>query len=80
MKATEKKEAASQFKANIENIENELQVLAAHVRNKYEYRDVECDVIPDFKSGVVVTVRNDTGEVIDERPMTAEERQLKLGE
>lgn len=40
-----------------------------------EDRDVECEVRKDFRHGRVTTVRNDTGEIVDDRTMTAAERQ-----
>lgn len=40
-----------------------------------EERDVECEVRKDYRHGRVTTVRTDTGEVVDERTMTAQERQ-----
>jgi hypothetical protein len=40
-----------------------------------EDRDVECEIRKDYVHGSVTTVRTDTGEVVDERVMRAEERQ-----
>lgn len=43
-----------------------------------EEREVECEILRDDKAGSMVTVRLDTGEVIDERAQDVEERQLPL--
>jgi hypothetical protein len=32
----------------------------------------------DYKKGIVKTFRNDTGELVKERPMSDEEKQMKM--
>jgi hypothetical protein len=49
--------------------------LSTIVSSGTEDREVDCEVSKDFIHGKVTTVRMDTGEVVDERVMTAEERQ-----
>jgi len=52
--------------------------LASIVRNRSEIREVRCDVVMDYESADVLTVRQDTGEVAYRRPMTNDERQRQL--
>lgn len=77
-KETEKKEVAAQFAAEIKALQNELSALAACVRNGYEYRGIECDAILDYKNNAVNYVRQDTGETVRTRTMSAAERQEEL--
>lgn len=53
--------------------------IAEEIATRKTQRNVECEVIftADLK---VVTVRKDTGEVVDVRDMTADEQQMVLGE
>ena len=48
------------------------------IRCGYEFRQVECDVVKDYKSGMVTIMRNDTFETIDSREMTEAEAQARL--
>ena len=77
-KEAEKKDVASQFATQIKTLQNEMSALAACVRNKYEYRGIECDVLLDYKNNAVNYVRQDTGETVRTRVMTATERQEEL--
>jgi len=74
----EKKEVAAQFSAKIKTLANETNLLAVNVRNRWEYRSIECDVIYDYKKGEVKYVRLDSGEIHRTRVMTAAERQEAL--
>ena len=58
---------------------NEITRKLSHIITmKTEDRDVECDVVKDYKANTVTTFRSDTGEQVDQRPMSAEERQEEL--
>jgi hypothetical protein len=74
----EKKNVTSQLKAKMDNAESDLRLVKMNFDNGFEYRDIDCEVRMDFIAGMVVTTRIDTGEVIDNVPMTAAERQLEL--
>lgn len=50
------------------------------INNGYEYREVACDQTFDYPRGLVTITRKDTGDVIEERAMTADERQVGFGE
>jgi hypothetical protein len=62
-------------KSDIDLLEGVTSKLCAIISTGYEEREVDCEVRRDFKHGKVTTIRTDTGEVVDERTMTAEERQ-----
>jgi uncharacterized FlaG/YvyC family protein len=72
------KEVSASIKAQIAQLDAEISEKALQINNGYEYRNVECRMDKDYRLGGVTITRLDTGEVIRERPMTAEERQLEL--
>jgi uncharacterized FlaG/YvyC family protein len=72
------KEVSASIKAQIAQLDAEISEKALQINNGYEYRNVECRMDKDYRLGSVTITRVDTGEVIRERPMTAEERQMEL--
>jgi hypothetical protein len=73
-----KKAVAAQLKAELEQVLNDQRVLAGKLRDGYEYRDIKCEETKDYIHGLVTLVRLDTGEVVNERAMTVDERQQTL--
>jgi hypothetical protein len=71
-------EAVSQFKAEIEKMEAEMNRLAALINNGYEYREVECEVISNYRDGQITVLRVDTGEEVEARAMNGAEQQMGL--
>lgn len=74
----EKKEVMSDFTAKINKIVADSRVLSRKVSTRKEERQVECDREFDYTKGMVYTVRMDTGETIDQRKMTEDEKQERL--
>jgi len=72
------KEVGASIKAQIAQLDAEISEKALQINNGYEYRNVECRMDKDYRLGSVTITRLDTGEVIRERAMTVEERQLEL--
>jgi len=73
-----KKSEAEKIAGDIALVEEGIQALRKALRDGEEERDVECHVHRDFDNHTVVTIRNDTGEIIEERPMTQAELQTSL--
>jgi hypothetical protein len=69
------KDIGAELKAKKEQIDNALRVLGQTARNGYEYRPVAVRVEADFRQGRVYEIREDTGEVVGERPLTEQDRQ-----
>jgi len=69
-----KKAVASDYKSRIEAVAGKIGVLSTTVRNGAEFRDVPCLTTFDFTKGKVVTIREDTGEELENREMKAQER------
>jgi hypothetical protein len=72
------KAEAKRRKSFIEEKEGELRRISAEVRDKATFRDIECERRFDYRMGIVVEVRLDSGEVLNERAMTHHERQMAL--
>ena len=73
-----KKEVDAQLKAEIESHSTRALSIARKINNGYEYRDVECTLDCNYTKNSATIRRTDTGEVIETRAMTQEERQMGL--
>lgn len=73
-----KKEIASDMGAELKAKRKELTKLAEQVRSGLEIRPVDCMLVPSWEANAVHTVRQDTHETIDRRPMTPAEREKAL--
>lgn len=73
-----KVEVAAAIKAEIEAHKSRINALSKTLNNGYDYRDVDCRLLLDFALNLVTVIRDDTCEVVEERPMTADERQREL--
>jgi hypothetical protein len=76
--AEEKKAQDAEINGKIKLSKEITRKLSRIIASKTEDRDVECDVVKDYKAGTVTTFRSDTGEQVDQRTLTAEERQEEL--
>ena len=77
-KEADKKSVASQYKADIDRLTGDARASAALVRNKYEYRQVECREEFDYDHFTVSVMRLDTGETVRTRALTTAEKQAEL--
>jgi hypothetical protein len=78
-KEADVKAASAAGKAQIKEYESEMRRIQGEVRDRATYKPVACQRQFNYRMGSVVEMRLDTHEAIHERPMSAEERQLKLG-
>jgi len=68
----------AQFQSKIKEHEAEIASLSERINSGWEMRNVGCREVRDFNTGSVYVFRDDTEELIEERAMTAEERQPEL--
>ncbi|MCK9556291.1 hypothetical protein M0R36_10870 [bacterium] len=73
-----KKTVTAQLAAEVKAAVSVLRETSQKHRAGFEYRPTECKEENDYKRGMVVITRLDTGEIVNERAMTVEERQLGL--
>ncbi len=72
------KEVTTSLKADMAKCDAQISEIAQQINNGYIYRNVDCRMEKNYRLGSVTITRLDTGEIIRERPMTSEERQMKL--
>jgi hypothetical protein len=68
-------EAKSAFKTKTQGLDAQIDELKRIVLDGSERREIECFYHKDFENSTVLTIRTDTGEEVDSRRMTPEERQ-----
>lgn len=76
--AQEKAEFMADLKGRLKDAQAKVKLLAEKIRTGSEVRVVECRMEKDLLGNVVRFYRLDTGGLVEERPMTPEERQLLL--
>jgi len=74
----QKKESMNGFKSELDEIARRHRYLSDCVINEVETREVDCKIVYDWKSGKKAIIRIDTGEVVQEMPVTDEERQENI--
>lgn len=74
----DKKAKVAEFSEHIKQIGGHIAELAKMIRNKEEFREVQCKEEGDYHTRKVRTTRLDTKEIIKERDMTQIELQEKL--
>lgn len=77
LKAELKAEQAD-VRADVKRIDDQIHELSRNVSSKTELRAVECDIRRNEEARLIETIRLDSGEQVDSRPMTPAERQTKL--
>ena len=71
----QKKSAMSSFKERLDSCKMEVVSHARLYKDGYEMRDIECEEIKDFDSGIIQYIRTDTGTIARTKKMSAEDRQ-----
>lgn len=74
----EKAEAMAEFNQRVKAGTARINELANALNSGYEMREVHCHRIIDFDAGIARIKRLDTGEIIEERPLLDDERQMVL--
>jgi len=63
------------IKKEIKAITTALAENSQEIRQGWELRQVKCQMTYDYQRATVMTIRIDTGEVVDDRAMNQDERQ-----
>ena len=72
------KSAKEELKSRMAKLESQRSELANKVARKEEYRDVEVETTINYEAETYSKIRLDTGEVLFQREITEEERQMEL--
>ena len=73
-----RKETVDLIKAQVNEIDGQIVALCTEIIGKAEWRSVEVKREKDFKRNVEELIRVDTGEVVQTRALTPEERQVEM--
>lgn len=76
----EKKSVMTSYKDRLERVSGEIRVSARLYKDRYEMRDIECEVQRDLDTGEVLYIRTDTGDIVHRDKMTMVERQRRIEE
>lgn len=74
----EKKSVMSDYTARINEKKAMINRVASNIRNGYEHREVKCRIDYDFSRRVKTFAREDTGEIVQEEIITADESQQEI--
>jgi len=74
----ERKSVASEYKAKLDRMTAERNELADRVTSGEEVRRVACKLVLDYDSLTARCIREDTQEVIEERPLSDAEKQMQF--
>lgn len=72
------KSVQAQFKSRIAIAQETINGCAQKITSGFEMRLVDCEIFRDVERNKVIVTRMDTGEEVETRAMTIEERQQKL--
>lgn len=75
-----KKERNSEFKAELAAIDKVIRDASQLLHGGTRTEIAECETIYDYGAGTVTVVRVKTGEIVEEHPMEAGERQAEIAE
>ena len=68
----------AQYKGKLEQCEANINAKKRLVRDKREIRAVEVEIVTDLTDCTLQVTRLDTSEIIEDRPLTGDEKQLKI--
>lgn len=71
---------AAQYKSNVKRLEAEISGCAEKLNTGWEMKRQECFEIRDYATGHLSVIRKDNGDIVEERALTGEERQMALFE
>lgn len=74
-----KKEVVKSLDSEIAAFETEVSNLATKVKDGYEYRNIDCEMVFDIETRMKTVYRMDDETVVERLPMTADELQQDLG-
>ena len=76
----DKKAVMSDFKSRIDLLQANVNSAATKLNNGYEMQNIKCEIVPDWDKKVWQYFRVDDESLVREKPMTADDLQMKLEE
>lgn len=75
----EKSESSKNHAAVLKSIKVTIKEISKKISDGFESRPVDCYKKLDFTRGMAYIIRSDINEIVEERPLDENERQLQLG-
>lgn len=72
----EKKSVVAEYNGRVKVVQQRIHTLSYKVTSGEEMRSVDCELKLNYTKLIATLVRLDTQEVVNDRPMTDEERQM----
>ena len=73
-----KKSVVADCNDKIARLDSEMHALSRKINSGYEYRMTKCQYVFDWERLTKTLIRIDTGEIVDIRPVTDEDKQQSL--
>ena len=70
----------TQIKSRKQQAEAIISDCASKLNEGYEMKNIDCRIVKDYEAGLISYESVETGEVVEEREMTPQERQMELTE
>jgi len=74
----EKKTLNTNFKGQIDTQKEQIHKLTIEVKDGISQRSIDCELALNYSKLRAILTRLDTGQIVEERPMTEEEKQMKF--
>lgn len=68
----------SDYKGKLEGIDAKIGMFSGRISSGLESRDVACEETRNWTLALVRTIRTDTGEQLEQRPMREDEKQMEI--
>lgn len=72
----ERKSVLGDFKSRMDGLKESIHNLSLSIKNSVQMRSIECELHLNYTTLTATLIRTDTKEVVEERPMTEEEKQM----
>ena len=76
----EKKSVLGDFKSRMDALKERIHNLTMQVKDGVEMKSIKCELRLDYTKLTASLIRMDSGEIVEERPMTEEEKQMEMFE
>jgi hypothetical protein len=74
----ERKVVNSSFKTKYDGLKRKIAYLGSSVLTGEDQRSIECTRITNYTKGTMVLIRVDTGQVVEERSLSNDEKQMEF--
>lgn len=74
----ERKSVLGDFKSRMDGLKESIHTLTLNVKDSVQMRSIECELHLNYTKLTATLIRSDNNEIVEERPMTDEEKQMNF--